>query len=709
VDANAYKYWAFVSYSHHDAAYVSWLQRALESYRLPRRLIGRETPLGPVPAYLKPVFSDRSEMPAGADLASTVQMALAQSRFLIVVCTPDAARSEWVNREIIEFKKLHGEARVLAVIAAGEPHASGTAGQDAMTECFPAALRFSLASEGRPDGTALEPVAADLRPQGDGKRLGMLKLIAGMLGEGVGVDELVRRDAQRRAHRMTTIAAASVAGMAVMAALTTLAVHQRTDAQNQRAQAEDLIEFMLGDVRKKLDQVGRLDALDSVGEKALAYYAHQDPSALSAAALGQRSRALHLIGEIREQRGQLDQALTAFKSAAATTAELVARSPDDGQRIFDHAQSVYWVGYIAYQRGQLPVAEDEFHQYRELAERLIRTDPRNVDWQLEPAYADQNLGVVQLDRGRPSDALQSFTAVRDTLTNILPKRPATASDLAEADGWIAKAREALGDFSGAVDAQHARLEVLKAMPDATTGSRIEHQMANAAFELARLDLYQGNPLAAEADARAAVEQAERLAASDDSNMFWLSESCFDRLRFAEAELALHKPDAAAAQVERASTGAAHLVASDATQLNWQVNLVGVLLAGEAWIALAQQRPVPNAEMEAYLSKVRDLNASGTRLNPVQSEIVATVELLSGDELVRKGHRDSALDRWNAAEERLKVWALGSNYSMLTLLGRIDVRLHKLSEARTLAARVEASRYRDPAYASLIDELAHAAG
>jgi len=708
VDADAYKYWAFVSYNHHDAAFASWLQRALESYRLPRRLIGRDTPLGPAPTYLKPVFRDRSEMQASGDLTSTVLKALAQSRFLIVVCSPDAVRSEWVNREIIEFKKLHGEARVLAVIAAGEPHASGVAGQEA-SECFPAALRFALTPDGRPGGTPLEPSAADLRPQGDGKRLGVLKLIAGMLGDGVGVDELVRRDAQRRAHRMTMVAVASVAGMAVMALLTASAIRERTEAQNQRAQAEDLIEFMLGDVRKTLDQVGRLDALDSVGEKALAYYAHQDPGTLSAAALGQRSRALHLIGQIREQRGQLGEALTAFRSAAATTSELLARSPDDGARIFDHAQSVYWVGYIAYQRGQLSIAEDQFREYRELAERLTKIDPGNTDWQLEPAYADQNLGVVQLDRGRPSDALQSFTAARDALTGVLAKRPAAASDLAEADGWIAKALEAVGNVDGAVAAQHARLKVLKSMPNAARSSRIEHQMGNAAFELARLDLYLGDSVAAEADARASVEQAERLAESDGSNMFWLSEICFDRLRLAEVELALDKPDAATAQVQLASTGAARLVASDATHVGWQVNLVGTLLAGKARIALAEQRPLPDAEMDAYLSKVRDFKASGTRLNPVQSQIVATVELLSGDALARNGHQDSALDRWNAAEERLKVWALDNDYPMLTLLGRIEVRLHKLSEARTLAARVEASRYRHPAYASLVDELAHGAG
>jgi len=72
-----------------------------------------------------------------------VREALAQSRYLIVVCSPDAASSPWVNQEIIEFKKLHGESRVLAVIARGKPFASRLPGYEA-EECFPEALRAAL-------------------------------------------------------------------------------------------------------------------------------------------------------------------------------------------------------------------------------------------------------------------------------------------------------------------------------------------------------------------------------------------------------------------------------------------------------------------------------------------------------------------------------------------------------------------------------------
>jgi hypothetical protein len=122
-----------------------------------------------------------------------------------------------------------------------------------------------------------------------------------------------------------------------------VALQQAYEARAQRAQAEGLLEFMLGDLRKRLQPVGRLDALDAVGERALAYYAAQDAADLDAESLGRRARALHLIGEIAERRGQLAAAEQRFTEAARSTAERLARAPDDGERLFDHAQSEYWV------------------------------------------------------------------------------------------------------------------------------------------------------------------------------------------------------------------------------------------------------------------------------------------------------------------------------------------------------------------------------
>jgi tetratricopeptide (TPR) repeat protein len=706
VDQGAPEYWAFISYSHRDAPVAAALQRALETYRVPARLVGRPTPLGSVPAFLKPVFRDREELQAGGDLGARVREALSRSRYLVVVCSPDAARSDWVNREIVEFKAMHGEARVLAVIASGEPFSSARAGREG-EECFPQALRFALTPEGVPEGAALEPIAADLRPGGDSRRLALLKLVAGMLRPAVGLDELVGRDAKRRVRRMATIAAASFAGMAAMGVLTAEAIRSRMEAHSQRAQAEDLVEFMLGDLRRKLDPVGRLDALDAVGAKALAYYGNQDAERLDARALGHRSRALHLIGEIREQRGNLEEALAAFESAADTTAQLLARAPDDGARIFEHAQSVYWVGYVAWRRGKAEAAEKAFLQYRDLARRLVRIDAANPDWQLESAYASQNLGVVWLDGNRVAEALASFSETRDAMAGLVARRPAVAPELAEAYGWIAKAHEAGGDYGAAIAAQQARLEVLRHAPDADKDKGALRSGANASFELARLRLNLGDATAARADALASVEKSLALVATDASNLFWLSEACFNRLRLAEVELALGRPAAALAIVERAEADAARLLASDATALNWHVGLQGILLALKARIALADGRASPGGELDAYLARVRAFESSGVRLNRIQAEIAGGVELAAGDVHAREARHQAARERWREAVRRLQPLSSNDNFPVITLLARARLRLGEEAEARALAARVEASKYRHPAYAGLSNELARA--
>jgi len=63
-----FRYIAFLSYSHRDRQIAEWLHRELETYRVPKRMIGTATPLGPVPARLHPIFKDREELSAAGSL-----------------------------------------------------------------------------------------------------------------------------------------------------------------------------------------------------------------------------------------------------------------------------------------------------------------------------------------------------------------------------------------------------------------------------------------------------------------------------------------------------------------------------------------------------------------------------------------------------------------------------------------------------------------
>lgn len=234
-----FRYRAFISYSHRDRALATWLHRALETYRVPRRLVGQATHMGRVPARIAPVFRDREELPTATSLGAVINQALEDSATLIVICSPDAARSRWVNEEILSYKRMGRGDRILALIIGGEPNASDKP-DHAADECFPAALRFKVGPDGELGTAREEPVAADLRPDGDGKGAAKLKLIAGILG--VGYDQLRRRDQQRRQRRLVAVAAASLAGAVLATALTVNAVLARQEAEAERARAEAALE-----------------------------------------------------------------------------------------------------------------------------------------------------------------------------------------------------------------------------------------------------------------------------------------------------------------------------------------------------------------------------------------------------------------------------------------------------------------------------------
>jgi hypothetical protein len=200
-----YKYWAFISYSHSDEEWATWLHKSLETYKVPKKLIGRQTPVGTLPRRVYPVFRDRDELPGASDLGGNIRQALSQSRYIVVICSPKAAISKWVNEEIKGFKSLGREDRVLCLITDGEPNAKPDSGQ---LECFPTAVRFRVNGDGELTDEPTEPIAADARKGKDGRANAKLKLLSGILS--VGYDELKQREKQRQFYRKLRIAASLV-------------------------------------------------------------------------------------------------------------------------------------------------------------------------------------------------------------------------------------------------------------------------------------------------------------------------------------------------------------------------------------------------------------------------------------------------------------------------------------------------------------------
>ncbi len=360
------RYSAFISYNHRDRAAAGWLHRALETYRIPKRMRGQPSQLGPLQTRLPPVFRDREELAASSDLAQSVREALEQAGSLVVICSPNGARSQWVNEEIRTFTALGRRDQIQCLIVAGVPDAARTPGMDPALECLPPAL---FENGGR------EPLASDIRPGGDGKAMARLKLLAGILG--VPFDELRQREQARRARTMAIVSAASGVGFVAMSALAGAAVlaqreavRQRDIARQKTVTAERTVDFVkslfevsdpsetkgakitareiLDRGAKRIDQdlsnepSVKAELTTTLGEVYAKLGLFQQGEALIGRSLalngvtpGSRTRQFVALGDAQSREGKYDIALATYRKALALAQDKTDPRPDLVARIWD--------------------------------------------------------------------------------------------------------------------------------------------------------------------------------------------------------------------------------------------------------------------------------------------------------------------------------------------------------------------------------------
>ena len=184
-----YKYYAFISYKREDEEWAKWLQHKLEHYKLPSNLNGRTD----LPKEIRPVFKDTSELTPG-NLPKQINEALEQSKYLIVICSPRSAQSEWVNKEVETFKSMGKSDNIIPYIIDGIPFSSNHE-----EECFPQGI-LSLPQE-------QEILGANINEMG--RDAAAVKVVARMFD--IRFDELWQRYEREKKHRRTLIWASTLA------------------------------------------------------------------------------------------------------------------------------------------------------------------------------------------------------------------------------------------------------------------------------------------------------------------------------------------------------------------------------------------------------------------------------------------------------------------------------------------------------------------
>ena len=710
-DAEQKKYKAFISYCFADKQWGDWLHRALEVYRTPKPLVGKQTSIGPVPRRLHPIFKDREEEAACAGITASIEQGLDNSEFLVVICSPRSAQSKWVNHEIAYFKRYHDPTKILTLIIDGEPGASFIPGEEA-EECFPQSLLFKVDENLKVTGEVEDaPLGADARKTGDGKRLAKLKVAAALLG--VGLDDLVKREDRRRAirRRVTTAVLASLS--IVFAGLSWVANDQRiaavkaraqaesarTEAEFRRDEAEGLIEFMLTDLRQRLDAVGRLDILDSTAERSLAYYAKQDAGSLDPDALGRRARAQLLAGEVHNLKGDLDNALAAYEQAAATTGEQLRRDPGNEQRIFDHSQSVFWVGYIAWQRGDIDKARDQLNQYHDQAQKLVEIDPDNDDWQAELEYSYSNLGTLEMAEGENAAAELYFRQSLEVSSRLAKKHPSDMERILAAGqsyAWWSSSLYRQTKLDGAIAARSAEVQLYeRALTSNAKNNLLKESALVAHYGIAEIALLMNDLTLALGHVKTATNLADELASADPENAVYQQRLSFSHAILGEVYAYQGQISDARQVLSTSISVRAPLGTKEENVARWRRN---VLAHPKLVLARLEASEGNLTEAESLFAEVADDLAAWVKENT--ADIVSTrryCEALAGK--ARLSSEDTGL--WIEVIAILEPGKKKLGPEALLLLGEAYIKTSQSSKARDIATNLFEAGFRHPDFVALL--------
>ncbi len=227
-------YDAFISYRHSefDSFVVENLHKKLENFKLPKSVLSK---VKSGKTKITRIFRDVDELPLADNLSDPISAALANSEFLICVCTPRYPQSRWCMKEIEVFLQTHPRDHLLVLLAEDEP-----------VNSFPEILNYVEEEAVDENGNKvkvrreIEPLAADTRGTTRKEVLkamdtAVIKLAAAIFG--LNFDDLKQRHREQKMRRMAAIfgsIGAAVLGFAIFATCMLVKISRQYDELEDR-------------------------------------------------------------------------------------------------------------------------------------------------------------------------------------------------------------------------------------------------------------------------------------------------------------------------------------------------------------------------------------------------------------------------------------------------------------------------------------------
>jgi len=471
----------------------------------------------------------------------------------------------------------------------------------------------------------------------------------------------------------------------------TAAQAAEAEARQRRAQADSLIEFMLGDLRTKLEPVGRLDVLDAVAARSLEYMSSLNVQSMSPQEIAKNSKALNQLGEVRIAQGNLAAAAGVFDRSLALAKTASARAPNDPELALGVGTAHFWVGNALRLRGDLPAALAQMHEYGRITEELATRHPLNDEYQVENAYGHSNVATILEAQGDLNAALTEYRLTLAVQSTRLASRPADTrqrGDVAQTLNKIGAVLERLGRLDEARSFYEREFAAYESLTrDEPKDMHWKDRLANSHEYLAPLLDMLGQTDAALVHAAAGAAIYRELAGLDPANTTWQRNAATSLSRDADLRAAEGNARSEIQPAQGAETAILQLLQHE-NRPAWKVDLMLIKMTHARVLLAAGESGRARAKAAEALALADSL---GPRI-PKRYAAQAYATLAAACE----ASHDSAAAHaaWMQVRSRLDAAAAtATDVRLLAVYARALMALDEIERGKAVVSRLRQSGYR----------------
>jgi tetratricopeptide (TPR) repeat protein len=713
-------YDAFISYSHaKDKPIAAALQSVVQKLGKPwyqRRALR--------------LFRDDTSLSATPQLWPTIEQALGESRYLILLASPEAAASHWVGKEVAYWLEKKSADTLLIAVTDGT-----LAWDNALNDFAPSATApLPPALKGR---FAAEPKWVDLtayREGADKRDARFTELAADFAAaiRGMPKEDLLSQEVkqQRRTLRLVTSAAAAFLGLAVVAAVAGIlayraqleAVAQRNRAEQTLAAATQTANGMVFNLAQRFKfAVGIPVALvKDILDRAVALQQQLTKSGQTTPALREsEADALNEISFALARIGETTDAYAAADRARQLYADLVQADPGSARRRNGLAISYSRLGNALMRQSKYADALAAYEQDRDLTQQLVAADPANAEWQDNLSTANEKIGDALTQQGRMEpaklasalDAYQAALAIRQKLNARDQVTDAWRFGLAVAYSKVGGALNFQRKSAEALTSYRNALPILLQLTTAQPGnSEWQNELAVLYGKIGEASLAQRSNAEALDAFQNCLAVLQRLLAHDPENGEWQDMSALAEEESADV-LKVQGKLAEALDAYRKSLAIKQKLAAADPGNNARQNAVALILSSIGGLLSAQNKS--DEALETY-QQALEIWQKLVAAEPGNSRWRYGLSVLYeeiGGVLMSAGRLDEAVDRYQAAlagglalvegspdnpflqrSLSIKHTALGD---ALRQLGKLDDALAQYRSSLAIRQRLAAADKQDP--------------